>query len=172
MEIFCFGSGDFVHTIFQAVANMCASIDYGALLKLFALMGLFIGFIDGLIKQVQHPRYVLEKAFRTFVWITVLYHILVIPKKDVIIRDEIFNTQTQVNNVPAGLAVMAHISTTIEKFVARSFDTFFNIPDDLKFTDSGYGFGMLAMHSALQHGVMNPYIRANWNYYISDCFIP
>ena len=171
-EVFTFGNGDFIHEIIQAVATYCGGGEFGTLLKLMAVLALFAGLIKGLIVQTQGRGDMLSEAFKTFLMVLLLYYICFVPKTSVIIRDELFNTQTQVDDVPWGLAFMASLTTSIEKSIAKAFDTVYSIPDDLKFTESGYNFGLLALEGTLHQGVINPYIQHNWSCYIADCVVP
>ena len=171
-EVFTFGNGDFIHEIIQAVATYCSSGNFGQLLSIMAMLALFAGLMKGLIVQAHGRGDMLFEAFKTFFMVLLIYYICFVPKTNVIIRDELFNTQTEVNNVPWGLAFMTSLTTSIEKSVATAFDTVYTIPNDLKFTQSGYNFGLLALEGTLHQGVTNPYIQTNWTSYIADCVVP
>jgi conjugal transfer mating pair stabilization protein TraG len=94
---------------------------------------------------------------------------LFIPKVDVIVRDEVKNTQQVVQNVPFGIGAFASVFSSIQASLAKKFDEYFSMPDDLKFTRSGYAWGLTALDTAPEMVVMDPYLSATIASFLAEC---
>ncbi|GAB6075391.1 conjugal transfer protein TraG N-terminal domain-containing protein [Desulfurobacterium crinifex] len=134
-EVFTFGNGDVLTQIIMAVKGVMDDVGYKGLITLVITLSLFVSFWHALWEGNNF-----SIPWKTWIAGVLIVGILYTPRVDVIVRDEIKNTQTLVENVPWGLGAFASFFTSIQKNLAKKFDQFFSLPDDLKFTNSGYAF--------------------------------
>ena len=82
---------------------------------------------------------------KQYIIVVILFYALFVPKADVVIRDEIHNTNVSVTQVPFGVSLFAHIFTSVEKGLTEIMETYFSTPNDMKFSNSGYAFSVIVV---------------------------
>ena len=167
MQVFTFGNGDFLTQIFLAIKGLMGASSFQALVTILIIVSLFWAYWVGIFSGRGFPG---SSALKVWFVILLVYWGLFVPKVDVVIHDEIKNTDTLVQDVPWGVGFFAHFFTSAEKGIAELFGTYFTIPGDLKYTTSGMGFGLLGLDTASESVILDPYLRRTVNEYIANCF--
>ena len=167
MEVFTFGNGDYLTQIFLAIRGLMGASSFQALVTILIIVSLFWAYWVGIFSGRGFPG---SSALKVWFVILLVYWGLFVPKVDVVIHDEIRNTDSLVQDVPWGVGFFAHFFTSAEKGVAKLFDTYFTIPSDLKYTTSGMGFGLLGLDTASESVILDPYLRRTVDEYIANCF--
>ena len=163
-EVFTFGNGDVLTQILIAVRGVMSDANYKGLITLVVTLGLFLSFWQAFWEGNKF-----SIPWKTWLATIMIIGALFTPRTDVIIRDEVKNTQTLVENVPWGLGAFASFFTSVQKSIAKLFDKYFSLPDDLKFTNSGYAFGLTALDTAPESVIMDPYLMATVSSFIAKC---
>jgi len=163
-EVYTFGNGYALTHVFMAVKGLMSDVDYGNLISIVTLISLFFSML-----QAMYSGNKFEVPFKTWITVILLVGFLFTPKVDVIVRDEVNNQQWSVKNVPFGLGAFASFFSTVQKYLAKEMDTYFSLPDDLKFSNSGYAFGLTALNEAQSVKIMDPYLYATVATFIEKC---
>ena len=168
MEVFSFGNGDFLFQIFSAVKGLMGDGSFSTLIRISVLFGFLIVMYQlffsmnmttiglGIIKQ--------------YIIVVILFYALFVPKADVVIRDEIHNTNVSVTQVPLGVSLFAHFFTSIEKGITEIMETYFSTPNDMKFRNSGYAFSVIVLDNMKAATPVDPYFKRTLNDYVVNCF--
>jgi hypothetical protein len=168
VEVFSFGNGDFLFQIFTAVKGLMGDGSFSTLVRISVLFGFLIVMYQlffsmnittislGIIKQ--------------YIVVIILFYTLFVPKADVIIRDEIHNTNVSVTQVPFGVSLFAHIFTSVEKGLTKIMETYFSTPNDMKFSNSGYAFSVIVVDNLKAATSVDPYFKRTLDDYVVNCF--
>lgn len=168
MEVFSFGNGDFLFQIFSAVRGIMGDGSFGTLIRIAILLG-FLFMLYQLLFSLNILT-ISTGVVRHYIFIVVIVGILFTPKTDVVIRDEIKNTQVVVNNVPYGVGLFAHIFTTIERGITNMMENYFSTPSDIRFNQAGYAFSVILLDSFRDVVPKDPYFKLTLDDYITNCF--
>ena len=84
-------------------------------------------------------------VIKQYLIVAIIFYALFVPKSDVVIRDEINNTNVSVTAMPLGVSLFAHTFTSIEKGITEIMETYFTTPNDMKFSKSGYAFSIMLL---------------------------
>lgn len=168
MEVFSYGNGDFLFQIFTAVTGLMGDGSFSSLVRISILFGFII-----VIYQVAFSmdvRLVAKTLFQHYMIVVILFYALFVPKTDVVIRDEIKDTQVVVNNVPYGVGLFAHFFTTAERGVTRLMEQYFSTPTDMKFAKTGYAFSAVLIDTVRGATPKDPYFKRTMNDFVVNCF--
>lgn len=151
MTVYAYGNVDALHGIFNAVAMVMSSEDFGDMIR----VAVVIGFLVVAVLMVN-PRNI-AKGWNWFICVAVLTGVVLTPKATVTIEDRLgMQPPAVVANVPWALAVIAQVKTAIGATLTDLSETAFQtIPDE--------GRALPAELSYLEHGVMfgNRLVRAS-----------
>ena len=168
MEVFSFGNGDFLFQIFSAIRGIMGDGSFATLIRIAILLGFLF-----LIYQLLFSLNVLTIStgvLRHYIFVVVITGFLFTPKTNVVIRDEIKNSQVVVNNVPYGVGLFAHLFTTIERGITRMMENYFSTPSDIRFNQAGYAFSVILIDSFRDVVPRNPYFKLTLDDYVTNCF--
>lgn len=168
MEVYTFGNMDFLFQVFTAVKQLMGTSDYMTLVRLTILLGFLI-----LAYQVFFSLridIVASGFLKQYLIVIIAFYVLLVPKTDVVIRDEIRNQQVSVQSVPYGIGMVAHFFTTMEKGLTTLIETYFTTPDDMKFSKTGYAFSTILLDNLRFATPTDPYYKRTLNDYIVNCF--
>lgn len=168
MEVFSFGNGDFLFQIFSAIVGIMGDGSYGTLIRIALVLGfLFLAYQLLFSMNITH---VSKGMISHYIFVVVLVGIMFTPKTNVLIRDEVKNTQVVVNNVPYGVGLFAHIFTTVEKGITKLMENYFSTPNDMRFNQSGYAFSVMLLDSFKDAVPKDIYFKQTLDSYIETCF--
>ncbi|MHB8879977.1 MAG: conjugal transfer protein TraG N-terminal domain-containing protein [Thermodesulfovibrionales bacterium] len=168
MEVFTYGNSDFLIKIFTAVRDLMGSGSFTTLTRISILLGFLILFYQLFFSM--NVTQIFLGIVRQYVFVIVMFYVLLVPKADVVIYDQIKNVSAGVNNVPYGVALFAHIFTSTEKGLTTLFENSFSLPNDMRFNKTGFAFSVMLLDSFKNATPTDPYFKRTLNDYIKDCF--
>ena len=98
-----------------------------------------------------------------------LYTAFFVPKIPVSIHDHIQGHLYRLDNVPAGLAVLSSVTTTIGFKVTETLEAILRSPEDMKYGNTGMMFGSRIMEDIEDAQIENPDILANMEGFADQC---
>lgn len=162
-DIPSYWSVDELYMLFNGVASMVGGNDFASLVKLVMIVGLMVA-------MVVHFA---DKQFGIVKWFmqaTLLFSLLNLPVATVTIIDKTsMQPPKVVQNVPVMLAAIASTTATIGDWLARSYETIFALPDELKLQKHDIAFGYKILGTAKQMVIADPELRSDITYFIKDC---
>jgi hypothetical protein len=168
MEVFTYGNIEYLTEIFNAVRQIMGTSEFSTLIRISLLLGFLVLFYSVFFSM--RADIIALGVVRNYIAVVAIFYALFVPKTDIVIRDEVKNTQQSVNSVPLGLALGAHFFTTAEKGITNLFETYFALPDDLKFSGAGYSFSVMVMDNLKYAVPLDPYFKRTLDGFILDCF--
>jgi hypothetical protein len=168
VEVFSFGNGDFLFQIFSAVKGLMGDGSFSTLIRISVLFG-FLIVIYQLFFSMNMTTIGLG-IIKQYIIVVILFYALFVPKADVVIRDEIHNTNVSVTQVPLGVSLFAHFFSSIEKGITEIMETYFSTPNDMKFSNSGYAFSVIVLDNMKAATPVDPYFKRTLNDYVVNCF--
>lgn len=161
-EIYTYGGGEYLATVFNAVAAITQNSNYLSLLALVSMIGLLWVIIEGAFGKELNYKWLLVMIF--------VYLGFMVPKADVIVVDRINPAFNRViANVPFGLAATAGTFSKIGDYLTRTFDTVFALPDDLSYSKTGMLFGQHLMMASTRFQVTDSRLAENLSEFWQAC---
>lgn len=122
---------------FNAIAALTASNDFTGLLRLLALVAIISLVLAVLSGRARH-----EDFWRWVIMLALVNGMMLVPKATVVLVDRTSSQPSRVvDNVPIGLAALAHGTSKIGDWLTRAYETVFALPNDLQFQKNGLMFG-------------------------------
>jgi len=168
VEVFSFGNGDFLFQIFTAVKGVLGDGSFQTLIRITVLFGFLIVMYQLFFSM--NITTISLGVLKQYLVVAIIYYALFVPKADVVIRDEVHNTNVSVTQVPLGVSLFAHFFTTAEKGITKIMETYFTTPNDMKFSSSGYAFSVMALDNMKTATPVDPYFKRTLNDYVVNCF--
>ncbi|MEN4527478.1 conjugal transfer mating-pair stabilization protein TraG [Pantoea agglomerans] len=165
-EVWTIYGGDMWRQVFNGVVTVIGSDTYDTLKRIAGLFGV-LGVIFSFIKS-RNPM-VFASWLAIFFVIT---SVLLVPKRSVQILDVTDPAAVyQVDNVPAGLAFIAGLTTSVQFGVARLYEYSFSRPDSLTYTKSGMLFGSQIVAQTTDFRSQNPQLAGMLTDYVENCVV-
>jgi len=165
-EVWTIYGGDMWRQVFNGVVTVIGSDTYDTLKRIAGLFGV-LGVIFSFIKS-RNPM-VFASWLAVFFIIT---SVLLVPKRSVQILDVTDPAAVyQVDNVPAGLAFIAGLTTSVQFGVARLYEYSFSRPDSLTYTKSGMLFGSQIVAQTTDFRSQNPQLAGMLTDYVENCVV-
>ena len=134
--IYTIGGGAILEYIFNAVAILCS----GSIIAQAAKITASVGIMWILIANMIDTDWV--KNSKWFVVMAVSYNILMIPKTDISIRDQMEPmVPRHVDNVPFVLGRLVSLTSTMGNINTEGFEAVFSLPDDVSYSKNGFLMG-------------------------------
>jgi hypothetical protein len=170
MEVFTFGNGDFLQQVFVAVSNLMGTGSFMTLVRITIMLSMLV--MGYQLAFSLKANIALLGFFKHYFIVIMLFYAFMVPKTNVIIWDEYRspNAMPAINNVPLGVALFAHGFTTVERGLTKMLETSFATPDDLKFSNSGYAFSVIALDNMKFATTSDPYFKRTMDDYVVNCF--
>lgn len=165
--IYAYWDAEQIRLVLNGVAILMGMDDYMGLIKVFAILGLFVAVGSTFAKARG------EEAGMYFLMLAIWYGALFLPKKDVVIEDTAAGTGTYtVANVPVGLAFFASAESQIGYWLTEAMETVFAIPSDITFQKSGVLFGSRVIQQRMSMGFYKPELYTSLTYFTKECIYP
>ncbi len=165
-EVWTIYGGDMWRQVFNGVVTVIGSDTYDTLKRIVGLFGV-LGVMFSFIKS-RNPLVFLQ-------WLAVFFvitSVLLVPKRSVQIVDVTDPAAVyEVDNVPAGLAFIAGLSTSTGFAVARLYEYSFSRPDSLTYTKSGMLFGSQIVAQTTDFRSQNPQLSQMLTDYVENCVV-
>lgn len=162
--VYTFGGGEIISGIFNAVAAAVGDGSFQSLIKLaFCMSFIYVWVIVFAKGDVKH-------FLKWMVTYYFLMSLLVVPKVTVIVDDKInHDAMTAVDNVPLGLAYTAALTSQVGYYLTSIFDALFSLPDDVKYSTTGYVMASKLAASAQSLQITNPDFEKNITSFMKQC---
>jgi conjugal transfer mating pair stabilization protein TraG len=167
--IYAYFNSQEIAGVLNAVVNLLgAGNDYLTLVKIFAIIGVFMACCIGFVRARGEDAGVYVVALALF------YGGLFIPRASVMIEEVSGGgAPIPVDNVPLGLAFFASTTSHIGHWLTRVSETFFSLPDPtMQFSQHGLMGGARAMRMAQSTSVPDPILAQNITNFMRDCVNP
>ncbi|TXH92288.1 conjugal transfer protein TraG N-terminal domain-containing protein [Thauera aminoaromatica] len=158
-----------IQAVLNAVAMVSGGDDFGSLLRVFGLIGLFVAVTYGFVRARG------EDAAAYLVVIAIWYVGLFVPKVTVTIEDRAPATgaPVEVANVPLGLAFFASTTSHIGAWLTETYETNFTLPDDeLRFDRNGIIFGSRILEEMRRSTITDPTLAQDITNFVKNCLNP
>lgn len=163
LTVYTYGTAEFTSQIFNAVAAAVGSKSFNTvMLGAFTIAG-FVAVIEYSMKRNVS---VLAITMMQYIFIT---SILVYPKTNVTIHDDIVNNNYGVANVPAGLAVPAHFVTSLFHGLTTLIEQVLHHPNDPTYSKKGFLFASHLVRNTAQMQITDPDFKKALNSFIEQC---
>lgn len=165
-EVWTIYGGDMWRQVFNGVVTVIGSDTYDTLKRIVGLFGV-LGVMFSFIKS-RNPMVFLH-------WLAifcVITSVLLVPKRSVQILDATDPAAVyEVDNVPAGLAFIAGLSSSTGYAIARLYEYAFSRPDSLTYTKSGMLFGSQIVAQTTDFRSQNPQLSQMLTDYVENCVV-
>ena len=164
IDVYVYGNGDLFRECFNAIATTMSAGEFSSVIK-FSVLFAGIWCIFG---------YIQTKSLMVFVkWMLVYLFVmdaLFLPTKSIDIQDQTnIGAAYEVDNVPAGLAILASITTSIGVDLTELIDKTFTPPDYLPYSQTGMVMASRLVKAASQFQVTDPTFSGNLQQFIQGC---
>ncbi len=162
-EIFTFGNGVMLGSLFQAIAAMTSTADYLELIRLIFVVATLIVAIE----VTWTGRF---KPTARLLTIIFMMNLAILTTADVTITDQVNSANNStVADVPAGLAAPLALATAIGNWGATSFETIFSLPNDLRYQSNGLLFASRLAEATTQFEVTDSRMANNLAEFAQGC---
>lgn len=171
--VYSFGSIDVLWRTFNAISMICASDStYFTSVSKFALT---VGGLWAACRAIFKGNigiFATQWFFPTFF----LFVLMFVPKTTVWLKDEVANQQYKVDNIPAGIAIITSVSTSLSHALAERIETYFRVADpvnsasDFPPGQSSIMFGAKAIGKIKEIQIQNPNTLNNTKEFLRQCF--
>lgn len=150
VEVYTYGSGDFIAQIFTGVALMLSGNAIQDLIKVILVVGLMVAILHPVTSWLTRGQAPSNSGgegiiamLRQVLLAGLVMYAFILPKANVAIIDRIDpNQSTVVGNVPMLQAVVAYGASTIGDTIGKEMETAFSLPDSMTFRNGGLGLGI------------------------------
>ncbi|MCD8525506.1 MAG: conjugal transfer protein TraG N-terminal domain-containing protein [Gammaproteobacteria bacterium] len=166
LDVYVYGNGDLFRECFNAIATTMSAGEFSSVIKfsvLFAGVWCIFGYIQ-------------TKSLMVFVKWTLVYlfvmDALFLPTKSINIQDQTYDgagPAYEVDNVPAGIAILASITTSIGVDLTNLLDETFTPPDYMPYSQTGLVMASRLVKAASQFQVTDPTFSGNLQQFIQGC---
>lgn len=165
VEIFTVGGGDYLVSVFQAVAAWTGNGGYKSLIQVVLVMGLGLSALTLAFNQDWRA------WINWFLGATLIYSCLMVPRLDVHVTDRLNPSlaPANVSNVPLGLALMASFTSQVGDYLTGSAEVVFGLPGDLNYSKNGMIYGARLYDATRSLRISDPEFAANLDEHFRQC---
>ncbi|MGM9489638.1 conjugal transfer protein TraG N-terminal domain-containing protein [Ideonella sp. YS5] len=175
MTVYAYGNVDALHGIFNAVAMVMSSDDFGDMIR----VAVIIGFLVVAVLMVNPKN--IAKGWNWFICVAVLTGVVLTPKATVTIEDRLgMQAPAVVANVPWALAVIAQVKTAIGATLTDLSETAFQtipeegraLPTELSYLEHGVMFGNRLVRASREADFHSLNTQGDTLNYLRNCIFP
>ncbi|WP_225008020.1 conjugal transfer protein TraG N-terminal domain-containing protein [Novosphingobium percolationis] len=165
VEVFTVGGGEYLVSVFQAVAAWTGNGGYKSLLQVIMVMGLGLSALTLAFNQDWRA------WINWFLGATLIYSCLMVPRLDVHVTDRINPglAPAEVANVPIGLALVASFTSQIGDYLTGSAEVVFGLPANLNYSKNGMIYGARLYDATQGLRISDPEFAANLDEHFRQC---
>lgn len=165
VEIFTIGGGDYLVSVFQAVAAWTGNGGYKSLIQVVMVMGLALSAITLAFNQDWRA------WINWFLGATLIYSGLMVPRLDIHVTDRLNPNlaPANVSDVPLGLALMASFTSQVGDYLTGSAEVVFALPGDLNYSKNGMIYGARLYDATRSLRISDPEFAANLDEHFKQC---
>lgn len=165
LVIYTFGGGEVLTQVFNAIAAVLKP--GGSTIRGLFNLAILLGGVWVLFESILKRNYFLN--FKWWLSYFIVVYLLLLPVASVVIDDKLTHQQKAVDNVPLGLAVIGHYTSLIGAVLTTEFDTAFNVPDNLAYSQSGFLMFSKMAEASTDFQISNPRLLNNIESFIKQC---
>ncbi len=166
--VYTFGGGEILNGVFNAIAMSLNGHD-GSLFEPLKRLGLILGAFWAALYALYGDQI---KVFTHWIMpMTVFMNLLFVPTATVWILDPVHHYHQKVDNVPYGLAALAGHVSTIGYHITGKIESFFSLPDDLRYQKSGFLFASDIIQKAKTFHITNTDLAENMKSFVGQCVL-
>lgn len=165
-QVITFGNGEILKSVFDAIA-MCLNSETGTLYTPLIRLGMIFGVLWAAIYSIWGDY--LKVWGKATIPIVLIPPLLFVPSSTVYIHDVVSNYREKVDNVPYGLAYVAHFVSQIGYEVTKQVDQVFANVDDLKYHKSGFLMASNLIRQARMFRVTDGDVASNLQEFVGQC---
>jgi hypothetical protein len=163
MEIITYGGGLELNALFTALAAFTGTGDFMSAVRLMLLISIFVIAVEIAFTGTLKP------APRLLIAIFVIYAAL-FSRADIEIIDRVDPANsTIVANVPAGVAVVAHLASVTSDWFTEQFETSFSLPEDIRYRNNGLLFANRLIEASTEMTFGDPLYARNMSEFMRSC---
>jgi len=165
-DVYVFGNVEIYEQYFQAIATIIKEPGFNSAIHLAVLIGGV-----GALFRMMFKRDIMELVR----WLGIFYLVMFIclrPAARVHIEDRTFTGATpfkDIDNVPLGLAIVAHYSSTIGAGLTEAVERVFHGPDDHSYNKTGLVMASRMVAAASQFQISDPTFNHNMQNFMQQC---
>lgn len=166
-EIYTYGGGTYLVQLFTSLGLLLGSNDFNTLARIAGLLGVIWIGLEAFGRRLNT-----QLDLMYFIRFALVYMALLVPKVDVAIVDRInpiVAGPVVVQNVPLGLGVLAHLTSTIGDGLTRMYETNISIPGDLKYEANGLLLGSSLIRSGYDMAFPDANYATHMNAWLQQC---
>ena len=166
--VYTFGGGEILTGVFNAIA-MSLNGHADSLWEPLKRLGLILGTFWAALYALYGDQ---VKVFTHWIVpMTVFMNLLFVPTTTVWIHDPVHHYHQKVDNVPYGLAALAGHVSTISYHITGKIESFFSLPDDLRYQKSGFLFASDILQKAKTFHITNSDLAENMKSFVGQCVL-
>lgn len=160
-----YGTGEFTASVFNAVAATVNSPEFNVVLSGAYLISLVIATYQFIkVKDIS----VIAKNIFIYIGVVTL---LLVPKYNLTIKDDIIGNHYPAGNVPVGLAAPAYLLTNTFYGLTRLVEITFNWTDSPNYSKTGFLFASHIVKDASKVKITNPEFNKSLQSFFSQCVL-
>ncbi|WP_257558458.1 conjugal transfer protein TraG N-terminal domain-containing protein [Sphingobium sp. CFD-2] len=165
LEVFTVGGGEYLVSMFNAVAAWTGGGGYRSMIRVVMVMGL----IFSLFVVAFTLNY--KAWLNWFLQSSAIYMCLMVPTTDIKVTDRINPglAPATIANVPLGLGVLASFTTQIGDYLTRTAETVFVSPSELNYSSNGLIYGARLFDATRNFNIRDAEFSANLDHYMKQC---
>ncbi|MFI5303542.1 MAG: conjugal transfer protein TraG N-terminal domain-containing protein, partial [Nitrospiria bacterium] len=168
-NIYSYGNGDILIDTFNAIALIAGSSMINSAIMVAVLSG-FLMFLTGGVFAPGHHHFNWKWLLGWVLILTLFW----VPRANVQVVDQNYQFVNStapplVPNVPLGLAVAAHLATTLGKGMTDMIETAFSDPSGISYSQNGLGFSQNLLSTSTQAYFPPGQVKADIDAYIESC---
>lgn len=164
-EVYTFGGGDYLYSIFNGIAALTKSAGYVNIIAITAMLGLTWAMLQSSFGGGYKASATWIISFMLF------YNVMFLPKSTVLINDPLNQDKKYdaVENVPFALAAFASLTSQIGKSMTESMETAFSKADYLPYHKHGMLFGSKLVSMTTTMKIVDEDFAASINSFMKQC---
>ena len=166
--VYTFGGGEILTGVFNAIAMSLNGHD-GSLFEPLKRLGLILGAFWAALYALYGDQ--IKVFTHWIVPMTVFMNLLFVPTATVWIHDPVHHYHQKVDNVPYGLAALAGHVSTFGYHITGKIESFFSLPDDLRYQRSGFLFASDIIQKAKTFHITNTDLAENMKSFVGQCVL-